>query len=122
MLREIVSVCTIDTSNGARVSQSQLIPSGAIQRVSMVESIVLGLDGANWDLLKPWLEDGDLPNISSLRDSGVSADLESCLPGNVSELALLLNRKEPGKTRSVLVGEDRHRKQDPHDSYIAVIQ
>jgi predicted AlkP superfamily phosphohydrolase/phosphomutase len=46
----------------------------------MVESIVLGLDGANWDLLKPWLEDGDLPNISSLRDSGVSADLESCLP------------------------------------------
>jgi len=88
----------------------------------MVESIVLGLDGANWDLLKPWLEDGDLPNISSLRDSGVSADLESCLPGNVSELALLLNRKEPGKTRSVLVGEDRHRKQDPHDSYIAVIQ
>jgi len=46
----------------------------------MVESIVLGLDGANWDLLSPWLESGELPNIQSLRESGTTADLESCLP------------------------------------------
>ena len=46
----------------------------------MVQSIVLGLDGANWDLLSPWLEAGDLPNIQSLRESGTTADLDSCLP------------------------------------------
>ena len=46
----------------------------------MVESIILGLDGANWDLLSPWLESGKLPNIQSLRDNGTTADLESCLP------------------------------------------
>ena len=46
----------------------------------MVQSIVLGLDGANWDLLAPWLEAGDLPNIQSLREHGTTADLESCLP------------------------------------------
>lgn len=46
----------------------------------MIESIVLGLDGANWNLLSPWLEDGDLPNLQSLRMSGATADLKSCLP------------------------------------------
>jgi predicted AlkP superfamily phosphohydrolase/phosphomutase len=46
----------------------------------MVQSIILGLDGANWDLLSPWLEAGDLPNIQSLREHGTTADLESCLP------------------------------------------
>ena len=46
----------------------------------MVQSIVLGLDGANWDLLSPWLDAGDLPNIQSLRKNGTTADLESCLP------------------------------------------
>jgi len=46
----------------------------------MVQSIVLGLDGANWELLSPWLESGELPNIQSLREDGTTADLESCLP------------------------------------------
>jgi predicted AlkP superfamily phosphohydrolase/phosphomutase len=46
----------------------------------MVESIVLGLDGANWKLLEPWLDEGSLPNIQSLREQGEFADLESCLP------------------------------------------
>jgi len=46
----------------------------------MPETIVVGLDGANWDLLRPWLDEGHLPNIASLRESGVAADMESCLP------------------------------------------
>jgi len=46
----------------------------------MVDTIVIGLDGANWNLLEPWLEQGDLPNIQSLRDTGVSTDMQSCLP------------------------------------------
>ncbi|SFS06530.1 Predicted phosphohydrolase or phosphomutase, AlkP superfamily [Halomicrobium zhouii] len=46
----------------------------------MTDTIVLGLDGANWALLEPWIEDGRLPNIASLRESGVWTDMESCLP------------------------------------------
>lgn len=46
----------------------------------MTDTIVLGLDGANWALLQPWLEDGRLPNIAQLRDEGVWTDMESCLP------------------------------------------
>ncbi|MWG32900.1 alkaline phosphatase family protein [Halomarina oriensis] len=46
----------------------------------MTETIVVGLDGANWALLRPWLDDGTLPNIAALRDDGVSSDMESCLP------------------------------------------
>jgi predicted AlkP superfamily phosphohydrolase/phosphomutase len=46
----------------------------------MVDSIVIGLDGANWALLEPWLDEGDLPNIERLHERGVAADLESCLP------------------------------------------
>jgi predicted AlkP superfamily phosphohydrolase/phosphomutase len=46
----------------------------------MVDTIVLGLDGANWSLLQPWLDDGRLPAIESLRERGTAADLQSCLP------------------------------------------
>lgn len=46
----------------------------------MPSTVVLGLDGANWALLQPWLDDGELPNLAELRRSGVHADLESCLP------------------------------------------
>jgi predicted AlkP superfamily phosphohydrolase/phosphomutase len=46
----------------------------------MTETIVLGLDGANWALLEPWLDDGRLPNIATLREQGVWTDMESCLP------------------------------------------
>lgn len=46
----------------------------------MTNSIVLGLDGANWNLLKPWINSGDLPNIASLIENGIAKDMESCLP------------------------------------------
>lgn len=46
----------------------------------MSETIVLGLDGANWNLLRPWLEKGVLPNIETLREDGTWNDMQSCLP------------------------------------------
>jgi predicted AlkP superfamily phosphohydrolase/phosphomutase len=46
----------------------------------MADSLVIGLDGASWRLLDPWLEDGTLPNIARLRDSSSWAETESCLP------------------------------------------
>ncbi|RPJ48109.1 MAG: hypothetical protein EHM19_02360 [Candidatus Latescibacterota bacterium] len=41
---------------------------------------VLGLDGATWDLLEPWMEEGLLPNLSRLRDEGFSTGLTSSIP------------------------------------------
>jgi predicted AlkP superfamily phosphohydrolase/phosphomutase len=41
---------------------------------------VLGLDGADWSLLKPWIDAGHLPAFEQILNEGVSGDLESTLP------------------------------------------
>ncbi|MFC4438916.1 MULTISPECIES: alkaline phosphatase family protein [Natrialbaceae] len=41
---------------------------------------VLGLDGADWSLLRPWIEEGALPTFARILDEGVAGDLESTLP------------------------------------------
>jgi len=41
---------------------------------------VLGLDGATWDLLDPLAKAGELPNLSRLRERGVSGTLNSVFP------------------------------------------
>jgi len=46
----------------------------------MTRSIVVGLDGASWLLMEPWIEGGDLPNIAALREHGTWATSRSCLP------------------------------------------
>jgi predicted AlkP superfamily phosphohydrolase/phosphomutase len=42
--------------------------------------VVIGLDGATWDLLDPWIESGDLPNLAQLVESGAAGTLESVFP------------------------------------------
>ncbi len=42
--------------------------------------LVIGLDGATWDLLEPMIRDGALPNIARLRESGSWGPLESVTP------------------------------------------
>ena len=39
--------------------------------------LVIGLDGAVWDLMDPWINAGLLPHLGALRDSGASGDLLS---------------------------------------------
>lgn len=46
----------------------------------MQDTIVVGLDGAHWELLDPWIKSGELPAIEKLRSKGVSGELISCLP------------------------------------------
>ena len=46
----------------------------------MTRTFVVGLDGASWLLLNPWLEDGTLPNLAAFREEGVWSTSESCLP------------------------------------------
>jgi predicted AlkP superfamily phosphohydrolase/phosphomutase len=45
-----------------------------------VSTVVLGLDGAAFELIRPWIEDGSLPTFRRLESEGVATDMESCLP------------------------------------------
>ena len=42
--------------------------------------LIIGIDGATFDLIKPWSEAGHLPNLTRLMDNGVHANLASTLP------------------------------------------
>ena len=42
--------------------------------------IVIGLDGATWDLMKPWAEKGILPTFKKMMEDGVYGNLESTIP------------------------------------------
>jgi len=44
------------------------------------KTIVFGLDGAHFELIKPWIDEGYLPNIERIVRDGITADLESVLP------------------------------------------
>lgn len=51
---------------------------GEVPRVRKV--VVLGIDGMDWHIIDPLLEEGRLPNIAGLIDRGVRADLRSLEP------------------------------------------
>ena len=42
--------------------------------------LIVGIDGATFDLVRPWAQEGHLPNLARLMADGVSADLASTLP------------------------------------------
>lgn len=46
----------------------------------MTRTFVVGLDGASWLLTEPWIDEGLLPNLAELRETGVYATSRSCLP------------------------------------------
>ncbi|WP_336135330.1 alkaline phosphatase family protein [Natronomonas amylolytica] len=46
----------------------------------MSRTFVVGLDGASWELLEPWIEADELPNLESIRKDGSWATNRSCLP------------------------------------------
>ncbi len=43
-------------------------------------TVVLGLDGAAFELIDRWLEDGTLPTLSRLVEEGAATDMQSCVP------------------------------------------
>ncbi|MFQ5616533.1 MAG: alkaline phosphatase family protein, partial [Anaerolineales bacterium] len=47
---------------------------------TQLTTIVLGLDGACWSLIEPWLEAGDLPNLAALREESTWGPLTSQFP------------------------------------------
>lgn len=61
-------------------------------------TIVIGLDGAGFELIQNWLKEGKLPNLKRMMDEGCSADLESCLPPVTSpNWKCYSTGKNPGK-------------------------
>lgn len=52
----------------------------SVQSSSPRRTLVIGLDGATFDLIKPWAAEGHLPALSHLIDQGAHASLESTIP------------------------------------------
>ncbi|WP_248516830.1 alkaline phosphatase family protein [Salinarchaeum laminariae] len=64
----------------------------------MTKTIVVGLDGASWDLLDPWIDDGKLPTIERLREEGSWATNRSCHPPvTFPNWHVYASGKNPGK-------------------------
>lgn len=45
-----------------------------------LKTLVIGLDGATFDLMMPLIEQGELPNLASLLEKGAWGELESTIP------------------------------------------
>ncbi len=64
----------------------------------MSRVLVIGIDGATFDLIRPWVEEGKLPNLARLMDEGVHGPLESTLPPVTSPAwPTFATGKNPGK-------------------------
>jgi predicted AlkP superfamily phosphohydrolase/phosphomutase len=50
----------------------------------MTKLLIFGLDGATFDLVRPWAAEGHLPNLGRLMAGGVWGDLASTLPPTTS--------------------------------------
>lgn len=59
---------------------------------------VLGLDGATFDLIAPWVSKGELPNMKRLMDEGTCGSLMSALPAHSApSWSSFITGKNPGK-------------------------
>ena len=64
----------------------------------MTKLLIIGLDGATFDLIKPWAAEGKLPTLARLMQDGVTGDLESTLPPVTSPAwPTFMTGKNPGK-------------------------
>ncbi|AIJ04926.1 type I phosphodiesterase/nucleotide pyrophosphatase 2 [Methanocaldococcus bathoardescens] len=64
----------------------------------MVRVVVIGLDGATWDLIKPWADTGELPTFKKLMENGAWGVLESTIPPiTCPAWVSMLTGKNPGK-------------------------
>lgn len=60
--------------------------------------VVLGLDGATFNLIKPWVKEGKLPTFKRVMEEGTSRILESTIPPiSATAWATFLTGKNPGK-------------------------
>lgn len=63
-----------------------------------MKTVIIGLDGAGFELIDPWIEQGTLPNIARVKQGGVWADMRSVLPPVTSpNWKCFSTGKNPGK-------------------------
>ena len=68
--------------------------------MSKIKVLIVGLDGATFDLIKPWISEGKLPNLAQLMKEGVSGRLASILPPITPPAwTSFMTGKNPGKHR-----------------------
>ncbi|WP_188979986.1 alkaline phosphatase family protein [Halocalculus aciditolerans] len=66
--------------------------------MSSPNTVVVGLDGAHFEILEPWIDAGELPNLQRIFESGLTSDLESVLPPVTSpNWKAYSTGKNPGK-------------------------
>ncbi|RBI60089.1 nucleotide pyrophosphatase [halophilic archaeon] len=64
----------------------------------MTRTVVIGLDGAGFELLEPWIEAGELPVLERIVEQGVTGELQSMLPPVTSpNWKAYATGKNPGK-------------------------
>lgn len=64
----------------------------------MSKVFVLGLDGATFDLIEPWVDEGRLPNIREVMKEGAYGDLASAIPAHSApSWSSFITGKNPGK-------------------------
>ena len=62
------------------------------------KAIILGLDGATWTLLRPWIDQGQLPHLARLVHEGASGPLTTTIPPvSASAWVSLATGCNPGK-------------------------
>jgi predicted AlkP superfamily phosphohydrolase/phosphomutase len=60
--------------------------------------LIIGIDGATFDLIKPWAEEGKLPTFKRLLAEGVHGDLKSTFPPSTAAAwTSFMTGKNPGK-------------------------
>jgi len=64
----------------------------------MKRVLIIGLDGASWDLLTPWIKEKKLPTLEKLMKNGIYGKLESVIPSlSAPAWTSLATGKNPGK-------------------------
>jgi len=62
------------------------------------KTVVVGLDGATFDLIKPWAKEGSLPNLARIMEQGSYGNLMSIIPPLTTPAwASFMTGKNPGK-------------------------
>src|SRR5512143_3706775 len=60
--------------------------------------MIIGLDGATWDVLDKWIVDGTLPNLARLRGEGSWGILRSTIPPiTAAAWSTFMTGKRPSK-------------------------
>jgi len=64
----------------------------------MKRVLIIGLDGASWDLLTPWIKEKKLPTLEKLMKNGLYGNLKSVVPAlSAPAWTSLATGKNPGK-------------------------